>query len=270
MALAIFASLVLSASAFVAAPVVSGAVDAAASALSRHMRVSSIEVEESGASNLSRFLGADEIRRVSGVQGGQELLKIDLDEVSRRISAMPWVRSVRVSKRLPSTLRIEYSARHARAVLVRGRVPTLVGADGAVIAPLSASLGPARRGGAAALSAIAKEAPTAGFDLPVFLGEAALKGGMAWLDALERSENPRILAVHQVRAEGEGAVECLVELDFGGQSAKVLVKAWATPTATALRRFRVVVDELASRHIAAKQIDLRPGKKVIVSQGKAS
>jgi cell division protein FtsQ len=52
------------------------------------------------------FLDEAQVREVAGVIDGTPLTRIDVDDVSRRVAAMPAVASVDVSRDWPSTLRI--------------------------------------------------------------------------------------------------------------------------------------------------------------------
>ena len=61
-------------------------------------------------------LGQAEVLGLAAVSPGDKLLGVDTDAVAARIAAHPWVASVRASRRLPSSLVIEVSERHAVAV----------------------------------------------------------------------------------------------------------------------------------------------------------
>jgi cell division protein FtsQ len=62
-------------------------------------------------------LGEEELLRLASVEMGEPLLGIDTDEVARRIASHPWVATVRASRRLPSSLVIEVTERHAVAAV---------------------------------------------------------------------------------------------------------------------------------------------------------
>jgi cell division protein FtsQ len=62
-------------------------------------------------------LGQEELLRLASLEMGEPLLGIDTDQVARRIASHPWVATVRVSRRLPSSLVIEVSERHAVAAV---------------------------------------------------------------------------------------------------------------------------------------------------------
>lgn len=72
--------------------------------------VEEIELETSGR------LGEDEIRILSGIHRGMNLLAFDTEQVSRRLEAHPWIEHATVVKRLPAQVRIQ----------VRGTEPALL------------------------------------------------------------------------------------------------------------------------------------------------
>ena len=61
-------------------------------------------------------LGQTEVLDLAAVAPGDKLLGVDTDAVAARIATHPWVASVRASRRLPSSLVIEVTERHAVAV----------------------------------------------------------------------------------------------------------------------------------------------------------
>ena len=62
-------------------------------------------------------LGQSEILDLASVEPGDKLLGVDTDAVAARIATHPWVASVRASRRLPSTLVIDVTERHAVATV---------------------------------------------------------------------------------------------------------------------------------------------------------
>lgn len=62
-------------------------------------------------------LGEEDLLRLASVEMGEPLLGIDTDQVARRIASHPWVATARVSRRLPSSLVIEVTERHAVAAV---------------------------------------------------------------------------------------------------------------------------------------------------------
>lgn len=57
------------------------------------------------------------LRQLAGVEPGQNLFTVDLNEVRRRVAQDPWVRSARVRRELPATISVEVEEREAAALL---------------------------------------------------------------------------------------------------------------------------------------------------------
>ena len=73
--------------------------------------VKQVELEVSGRP------GPDEIRSMSGIRPGMNMLSIDTEEVSRRLETHPWIQHATVVKRLPDQVLIKVRKRKP-AVLV--------------------------------------------------------------------------------------------------------------------------------------------------------
>jgi cell division protein FtsQ len=87
------------------------------------------EVNVTGADELA----PREVERLSGVQAGQNILRLSTDEVAARIAASPWVAGVRVSRSLPSTVKIELVERRPVGWLADPVGRVAVAADGVVL-----------------------------------------------------------------------------------------------------------------------------------------
>ena len=61
-----------------------------------------------------------EIIALTGVSPGEKLLSIDPDKVAAKVATHPWVLSVRVERKLPSTLQVDVVERRAVAVAMLG------------------------------------------------------------------------------------------------------------------------------------------------------
>ena len=88
------------------------------------------------------------------------------------------------------------------------------------------------------------------------------------IDTLERDTSSRVLAVHEVRAVEAGSMEALIEVNYGDGTVKITLKSWTMPPPQALARLKKVLAHLIARRVYANAIDLRPGKKVVVSLAK--
>jgi cell division protein FtsQ len=67
-----------------------------------------------------------QVRRAAAVDHGRALLRVDLDNVARRVEALPWVASASVHRDLPGTLRIDvHEARPLAFVRANGHVAVI-------------------------------------------------------------------------------------------------------------------------------------------------
>ncbi len=111
-------------------------VAASALALSRSVLLAVKTIEVSGASRVS----GDAIRVASGVEDGDPLLWADAAAAARRVRAVPWVASARVTKHWPHTLRIQVTERAAVAwALGADGAPRLVDPTGRVLERVDAA-----------------------------------------------------------------------------------------------------------------------------------
>jgi cell division protein FtsQ len=78
----------------------------------------------------SRRLSEPELARRAGVQIGESLLGLDVKAAERHLLEDPWVQSVRVTRKLPQTLRVELTEHEAVALASLDGEMFLVGSDG--------------------------------------------------------------------------------------------------------------------------------------------
>lgn len=77
---------------------------------------------------------AAEARAAAGVQPGQRLLGVDLDQVEARVGGLTWVRSVEARRSPPSTIELDLVAREPFAVVQTSTEAWVVDAEGVVLA----------------------------------------------------------------------------------------------------------------------------------------
>lgn len=77
----------------------------------------------------TRRLTREQVLSLSGVQSGDNIFQVDLEEVEVALLENPWVLSARVLRRLPGSLRIELTERVPQALLVLGGHTFLVSED---------------------------------------------------------------------------------------------------------------------------------------------
>jgi cell division protein FtsQ len=86
--------------------------------------IAEIEVEN------SQRLPEREVARRAGISPGSNLLGLDVRAAERRLLDDPWVQSVRITRKLPHTLRIELVEHEALALASLDGEMFLIGADG--------------------------------------------------------------------------------------------------------------------------------------------
>jgi len=80
----------------------------------------------------------EQIKTDSGVSVGQNIFALDTDAAERKLLENPWISEVKMTRRLPSTLRIELSEREASAVVGLGEHLYLVTPEGVPFKEISA------------------------------------------------------------------------------------------------------------------------------------
>ncbi len=93
------------------------------------------QIDVVGATQLS----AEQIVTRAGVEQGATLLRVDTDHIEENLMADPWIAAVDVSRRPPSTLRIDVEERTPAAVVDTGSTFWFVEAGGRVLAESVAS-----------------------------------------------------------------------------------------------------------------------------------
>jgi len=73
---------------------------------------------------------------------GENLLRLPLDEVARRVAAHPWLAAVTIEKRLPDRLRLVVDERRPAGLLRGAAGLVYLDRDGRPIAPLAGGAGP--------------------------------------------------------------------------------------------------------------------------------
>jgi len=72
----------------------------------------------------------DQIKTTSGIAVGLNIFALDTDVAERKLLENPWISEVKVTRRLPSILRVELSEREAAAVVALGERLYLVTPEG--------------------------------------------------------------------------------------------------------------------------------------------
>jgi cell division protein FtsQ len=80
----------------------------------------------------------EQLKTDSGVAVGLNIFALDTDAAERKLLENPWISEVKITRRLPSTLRIELSEREASAVVALGEHLYLVTHEGVPFKEISA------------------------------------------------------------------------------------------------------------------------------------
>jgi cell division protein FtsQ len=202
------------------------------------------DVHLSGLSHATR----DDLLRLGGVAQGQGLFTLDLDEIEKRISRHPWVRSVSVTRDLPHGLRIDVREWVPAAIVDLGYL-YLASADGEVFRRLGAG---------------------DDFDLPVITGipreayverrsdvEEPIRDAIAAIAAFEKLPLASREPLSEVHVDGDGGFS----LRLGKDS--FTVKLGVAPFTEQLARLSRLAEELSRGNARAQVIHLeeraRPG-----------
>jgi cell division protein FtsQ len=146
-----------------------------------------------------------DIERLGGLTKGKNLFALDTEAAERKILDDPWVKSVRLTRELPGTLRVELGEREAAAVAVVGDQLYLVTPEGEPF------------------KQVAKGDPV---DLPVLTGVAPemlardraralerLQGALELIRDYERVPSSRVQPIEEVHLSPSGDVSVTVGRD---------------------------------------------------------
>ncbi len=199
-----------------------------------------------------RSMSDENIREVAAMFTGQNVFRVDLGAATRRVMADPWVRDVRIERRLPNRISMFITERVPRAVLQASNGKYLIDGEGVVMAPI--------RGGSAGappLPVIALRDCRAVLREPVttravtealeLLEELAARGG--W--------DPRSVTVKADSAETVAIVYADHEFRIGSGNYN-----------EKLRRMGEIVADMRQRGLAYTYVELRPERQAAVMVAK--
>lgn len=83
-----------------------------------------------------RSVSDADIRELAGMFTGQNVFRVDLAAATRRALANPWVREVRIERRLPNRISMIFTERVPRAVLQAANGRYLIDGDSVVMVPV--------------------------------------------------------------------------------------------------------------------------------------
>lgn len=169
----------------------------------RHLATTSdrFAFEQLVVSGSTRFSQA-ELCKLLGVQVGDNLFALDLASAERRLAEHPWIASVKLRRKLPSTLELELSEYRAKALAQLGDELYLVTEDGHPIVPYELD----ERGDYPIVSGVTVE--EIGVDRKRALERIAK--GVAILTLYEGSSLADNYEAQQVHQDADGSVELVV------------------------------------------------------------
>ncbi|OGQ35145.1 MAG: hypothetical protein A3F16_08425 [Deltaproteobacteria bacterium RIFCSPHIGHO2_12_FULL_43_9] len=180
------------------------------------------------------------VMELASVDKNINILTINLNNVDRRIKKNPWVKSLRLRRILPGTLRITIQEKQAYAVVLYD-APYFITRDGEIIKALSAG----------------EET-----DLPIISGLASKEEPYIRnaLSILNSPEGQKVIPTSQI---GELHFEDN-RLTFYTISPAIKILGDTRSIKDQLYRLKLVLGDLQNRQLNARQIDLNYSKKVVV------
>lgn len=196
----------------------------------------------------ARQVSDEAIRGIAAQFTGQNIFRVDMDSAAREASANPWVKDVRIERRLPNRISMVFTERVPRVVLQAANGRYLMDGDGVVIAPVrevetyAAGLSTIviTDWRAAPRRAVEQDALPAALEL---LDELALRGGWDLGAVTVKATSPETIAVV-----------------YGGHEFRVGTGSYPEK----LRRLGEIVSDMNRRGLDYTYVELRPERQAAV------
>jgi len=204
-----------------------------------------------------RSMSDETLHDVAAMFTGQNVFRLDLGAATRRVLADPWVRDVRIERRLPNRISIFVTERVPRAVLQASNGKFLLDGEGVVMVPLRGDNAGSTLPVIALrdVRALPREPMTTGAvtEALELLQELAARGGWDLGGVTVKADAAETIAI--VYADHE------FRIGSGNYSEK-------------LRRMGEIVADMRQRGLAYTYVELRPERQaavmVVKSQGQGS
>jgi cell division protein FtsQ len=195
-----------------------------------------------------RHLSENELKNIAGVFTGQNIFRVNLEEAARSARANPWVKEVRIYRRLPNRVSMVVSERSPVAVLDTGSGQYLVDGEGVIIDRLSKESASAQSLPTVAIkdhkARLGDQVGTEGMaEALTLLAELSARGGWQLAEITIKANSPETLSV--IYAEYE------FKIGSGNYSEK-------------LRRLAEVMADVKQRNLNIAYVDLRPERQAAV------
>ena len=199
-----------------------------------------------------RSVSDEDIREVATMFTGQNVFRVDLGAATRRVMADPWVRDVRIERRLPNRISIFVTERVPKAVLHASNGKYLIDGEGVVMVPLRGGGAVAqtlpvialRDGRAVSREPVATGAVTEALEL---VDELAARGGWDLGSVTVKADSAETVTI--VYADHE------FRIGSGNYNEK-------------LRRMGEIVADMRQRGLTYAYIELRPERQAAVMVAK--
>ena len=195
-----------------------------------------------------RHLSENELKSIAGVFTGQNIFRVNLQEVARRARSNPWVKEVRIYRRLPNRVSMVVSERLPAAVLDTGSGRYLIDGEGVIIDRLSKeseSAWPLPTVAIKDLKArLGDQVATEGMaEALTLLAEISARGGWKLADITIKANSPETLSVMYAEYE--------FRIGSGNYPEK-------------LRRLAEIMSDVKQRSLNIAYVDLRPERQAAV------
>jgi cell division septal protein FtsQ len=198
-----------------------------------------------------RRLTEDEIRDIGGIFAGQNIFLVDIDAAARQARSHPWVKDVRIHRRLPNRISMIITERSPNAVLDAGGERYLIDDEGVAIERR------AKRGDPPELPLVVIR------DCAVSLGERVvakgIPGAMDLLSELAARKGWRLADV-AIKADSTETLSLL----YAGREFKMGSGDYGEK----LRRLGEVMEDVKQRGQDFAYVDLRPERQAAVMMKK--
>jgi cell division protein FtsQ len=198
-----------------------------------------------------RRLTEDEVRDIGGIFAGQNIFLVDIDAAARQARSHPWVRDVRIHRRLPNRISMIITERSPNAVLDAGGERYLIDDEGVAVERK------AKRGDPPELPLVVIR------DCAVSLGERVgakgIPGAMALLSELAARRGWRLADV-TIKADSAESLS----LVYAGHEFKMGSGNYGEK----LRRLGEVMEDVKQRGQDFAYVDLRPERQAAVMMRK--
>jgi len=195
-----------------------------------------------------RHVSQNELKNIAGVFTGQNIFRVNLEEAVRRARANPWVKEVRIYRRLPNRVSMVVSERLPAAVLDTGSGQFLVDSEGVIIDRLSKESASAQPLPMVAIkdykARLGDQVGTEGMaEALTLLAELSARGGWKLAEITIKANSPETLSVMYADYE--------FKIGSGNYSEK-------------LRRLAEVMADVKQRNLNIAYVDLRPERQAAV------